>query len=298
MKWIIAFGILVLICIVEWIREIHTFAVTHYEITSSKLQSWKTEKKFLVLSDLHNASYGRENAKLLKAISKEHPDLILIAGDMVVGKPNRDVKVAQKLIEQLTAICPVYYANGNHEYRMKIYPEEYGSVFADYKAALEKKGVIFLENASEKLVLDGVEITLSGLEIDEKYYSKKERYSYPLEEMKEQIGLGDETNYQILLAHNPIYMNTYLKWKADLILSGHLHGGVVRIPGIGGVITPQFGLFPYYSGEHRKVKKTDVVVSRGLGTHTIKIRFLNTAELIVLHMNGGTDGDSGKVTSV
>ncbi len=298
MGWIIAFGILFLICIAEWMREIHTFVVTHYEIASPKLQSWKAEKKFLVLSDLHNTSYGKENAKLLEAIYKEQPDLILIAGDMLVGKPNRDATVAQKLVEQLTEICPVYYANGNHEYRMKIYPEVYGSTFAKYKAALEEKGVIFLENTSEKIVLDGVELTLSGLEIDKKYYSKGKRHFYPLEEMEQQIGGSDEKSYQILFAHNPLYMNTYLKWKADLILSGHLHGGVVRIPGVGGVITPQFGLFPYYSGEHRKKGKTDVVVSRGLGTHTIKIRFLNTAELIVLHMNGGTDGDSSKVTSV
>ncbi len=298
MAWVIVFGILFLICIAEWMREIHTFVVTHYEIVSPKLQSWEKEKKFLVLSDLHNTSYGKENTKLLETIYKEHPDLILIAGDMLVGKTNQDTAVAQRLVERLAEICPVYYANGNHEYRMKIYPEIYGDTFTEYKAALVEKGVTFLENTSEKIVLDGVEITLSGLEIDKKYYSKRKRYSYPLKEMKQQIGESDQKSYQILLAHNPMYMSTYLKWKADLILSGHLHGGVVRIPGVGGVITPQFKLFPHYSGEHRKKEKTDVVVSRGLGTHTIKIRFLNTAELIVLHMNGGTDGDSGKITSV
>ena len=100
------------------------------------------------------------------------------------------------------------------------------------------------------------------------------------------MGKKDSTNYQILLAHNPMYAETYLEWGADLILSGHLHGGIVRIPGLGGVVSPQFRLFPKYSGEHTEKNGKSVVVSKGLGTHTIKIRFLNPAEVVVLHLSG------------
>ena len=107
-----------------------------------------------------------------------------------------------------------------------------------------------------------------------------------MEQIEERIGKADIAKYQILLAHNPIYTDTYLKWGADLVLSGHLHGGIVRIPGLGGVITPQFRLFPKYSGELTVKDGKSVVVSKGLGTHTIRIRFLNPADVIVLHFQG------------
>ena len=86
------------------------------------------------------------------------------------------------------------------------------------------------------------------------------------------------------MAHNPVYMEAYKKWGADLVLCGHLHGGIVRIPWLGGVISPQFRLFPKHSGELTKEGEQNMVVSKGLGTHTIKIRFLNMAEVIVLHI--------------
>ena len=104
--------------------------------------------------------------------------------------------------------------------------------------------------------------------------------------MYESLGKVDDTKYQVLLAHNPPYMQAYCKWGADLILSGHLHGGVVRLPGIGGVISPQFHLFPKYSGELTVEGETSIVVSKGVGTHTFKVRFLNPAEIVVLHIKG------------
>ena len=81
-------------------------------------------------------------------------------------------------------------------------------------------------------------------------------------------------------------MDLYKTWGADIILSGHIHGGVIRIPFIGGVISPQFRLFPKFSGEYKKQGNTSMIVSKGLGTHTIKVRFMNPAEIVVLHING------------
>ena len=104
------------------------------------------------------------------------------------------------------------------------------------------------------------------------------------EALGELIGNANGDFFQILLAHNPVYMDTYKKWGADLVLSGHLHGGVVRIPGFRGVITPQFRLFPKYSGEFRSEDDTAIIVSKGLGTHTFHIRFLNPAEVVVVHI--------------
>lgn len=261
------------------------FKLTHYEITSDKLSGLEKECKLLFLTDLHNNCYGADNEQLLNAIITQNPDAILIGGDMLIGKAGCSMDVARELIMKLVHICPVYYANGNHEQRMKAYPQIYGTDIIEYQEALAKCGVIFLENTSSKLQVDNCEMEIHGLDIPMKYYKKFKKLQFPLKEMETCIVQSDENPFQILLAHNPIYVDTYLKWGADLILCGHLHGGVARVPGIGGVITPQFHLFPKYSGELTVEGESFVVVSKGLGTHTIPFRIMNPAELVVLHLN-------------
>lgn len=285
-KWLILIGVILVLCIAEWIREIFTFKVTHYNITSEKLNGLSQVYKILFLTDLHNNSYGKDNDKLLNAVRLQNPDLILIGGDMLVGRPEISTNVAEDFVSKLTEICPVYYANGNHEQRMKIYPEKFGAKYQEYKTAIEKSGIQFLENEHIDLKFDDCLIQIHGLEIPREGYKKFGKTFVSLEQIEERIGKADTSRYQILLAHNPIYTDMYLQWGADLILSGHLHGGIVRLPGLGGVITPQFRLFPKYSGELTVKDGRSIVVSKGLGTHTIKIRFLNPAEMIVLHLQG------------
>ena len=285
-KWLITFGVIFVLCIAEWIREILTFKITHYEIVSEKLNTLREEKKIIFLTDLHNNSYGKENTRLLSAIHRQRPDLILIGGDMLIGKPEASTKVAEDFLCSLSQICPVYYANGNHEQRLKIYSEKFGTKYRDYKDKICDSGIHFLENEQVELSFDNCAVQLTGLEIPREGYKKFYKTTISLEQIEECIGKVDSSKFQILLAHNPIYADTYLKWGADLVLSGHLHGGVVRVPGLGGVITPQFRLFPKYSGEHTLKNNQSIVVSKGLGTHTIKIRFLNPAEVIVLHLHG------------
>ncbi len=285
-KWLVLIAGILLVCIIEWIRELFTFRITHYQITSKKLNGLKKECKIVFLTDLHNNQYGTENKKLIEAVSKQNPDFIFIGGDMLVGKRDIPYTVAEKFVTELTTICPVYYANGNHEFRMKIYPETYGDIFQQYKKKLEKAGVIFLENNCENILLQDVPIQVYGLEIPREGYRKFVRTNLSVEQISEAIGHANHSQYQILMAHNPMYMESYKEWGADLILSGHLHGGVARIPLLGGVISPQFRLFPRYSGELTKDGNQSIVVSKGLGTHTIKMRFMNPAEVVVLHING------------
>lgn len=285
-KWLILAGVILLVCVAEWMREIFTFKITHYNIVSEKLNTLQDEKKIVFLSDLHNNSYGKNNDELFVAVKEQNPDFILIGGDMMVGKSGISTKVAEDFIKKLIEICPVYYANGNHEQRMKIYLEKFGTKYQEYKTLLEQSGVRFLENEHIDLMLDNCQIQIHGLEIPRGAYKKFRKTVVSLGQIEERIGQADLSKYQILLAHNPIYTDTYLQWGADLVLSGHLHGGVVRVPGLGGVITPQFRLFPKYSGELTVKNGKSVVVSKGLGTHTIKIRFLNPAEVVVLHLQG------------
>ena len=285
-KWLIVLGIILFCCFAEWIREIKTFRVTHYDITSEKLSGLQRERTVLFLTDLHNNCYGKANQDLIDAVRLQHPDLILIGGDMVIGKPDLQTDIAEQFVCELVKICPVYYANGNHEFRMKLDREFYNNRYEQYKQRLVEAGVRFLENEHADISWEDCKIQIHGLEIPRGYYKKFQKQTMPLQEVVSTIGTADETKYQVLLAHNPVYMDTYRAWGADLVLSGHLHGGVVRIPKLGGVITPQFQLFPKYSGELTVEDDTTIVVSKGLGTHTLKVRFLNPAEVVVLHFKG------------
>lgn len=281
----IIFVLAVVLAIVEMIREYHTFTVTDYVIDSEKLRGLESEKKIVFLSDLHNRVYGKDNAEVIETIRRIQPDLILIAGDMLVGKSGVPWDAAFAFVKQLPDIAPVYYANGNHEYRMKIYPEKYGTAYAEYKEALVQCGVHFLENASADLQMDGCKMCVSGLEIPKKFYSKLHRQYMGTSDVKDCVGSASKDEYQILLAHNPLHAKAYKEWGADLVLSGHLHGGVVRLPFVGGVISTQLQLFPKYSGEMTKEEDTYIVVSKGLGSHSVNLRLFNLPEIVVLHLN-------------
>ena len=217
---------------------------------------------FVFLSDLHNKEYGVGNERLLDAICKARPDLILIGVDMLVGKKGCSFAPALEFVSKLPAIAPVYYACGNHEQRMKRKPEVYGEVYQEYQKQLEECGVHFLENGSVLLKEDDCRIRISALELPLATYTKFKKYRVTEQDVTACIE-KEAADYEILLAHNPVYFDAYKKWGADLVLSGHLHGGT--------------------EGEQT------IIVSRGLGTHTINLRFLNEAEMIVIHLRGEKD---------
>lgn len=292
----------------ESIREQLNFKVTRYQIRTPKMESDAKPKRIVFLSDLHNKEYGEGNARLLHAVREIRPDLILIGGDMLIGRCGKLPEPALNFVKKLPQISPVYYANGNHEQRMKEDTIKYGNVFRVYRSELREAGVHFLENESADVELDGIKIRLTGLELPSKTYEKFTRYHLGKEEIVKRVGTiqrerkavyaaarneGAERaeqrdtadsvdDYEILLAHNPVYYHVYKAWGADLVLSGHLHGGIARIPGWRGVITPQAFLFPKYSGEMTEEDGQAIIVSRGLGMHTIKFRFFNRPELIVV----------------
>lgn len=280
--WIIA--IIFAVTVAEMIRELHTFRVREYEVVSPKLNGMDKNLQVVLLSDLHNHVYGEKNNKLLDEIRKIHPDLILVAGDMLVGNEDVSWEVAAQFVEQLPEICPVYYGNGNHEQRMKEQPEVYGDEFSAYKERLEEAGVHFLENETEHIRIAGESIAVSGLELPNSYYKKFRKHVLGKEKLDGMLGTVEQEEFQILIAHNPVFFPDYRKWGADLVVSGHLHGGIIRIPGLGGLITPQAKLFPKYSGELTKEEESYIAVSRGLGSHTVNIRLFNEAEIVKLEL--------------
>ena len=278
-------AVFIVYCLIEMIRELRDFRVTKYRICSQKLNGIKKEKKIIFLSDLHNRMYGEENERLLESIRNQHPDLILIGGDMLVRKDGNFYDKTVHFLAKLPGICPVYCANGNHEQKLKELPDKYEQSYEEYKKALTASGIHMLENASETVKLDEVPVKLSGLEIPLGAYARFGKKELSLKEITDRIGEhGDD--YQILLAHHPGYMKEYLTYGADLILGGHYHGCVVQLPWIGGVISTNFTLFPKYSGGIYQEGEQTAVVSRGLGTHSVPLRLWNWPELIVLELSG------------
>ena len=282
---LIIVAVFIVYCLIEMIRELRDFRVTKYRICSQKLNGIKREKKIIFLSDLHNRMYGEENERLLESIRNQHPDLILIGGDMLVRKDGNSYDKTVHFLAKLPGICPVYCANGNHEQKLKELPDKYEQSYEEYKKALTASGIHILENASETVKLDEVPVKLSGLEIPLGAYARFGKKELSLKEITDRIGEhGDD--YQILLAHHPGYMKEYLAYGADLILGGHYHGCVVQLPWIGGVISTNFTLFPKYSGGIYQEGEQTAVVSRGLGTHSVPLRLWNWPELIVLELSG------------
>lgn len=232
------------------------------------------------LSDLHNKDYGNDNAKLLEAIRKLNPDVILLGGDIMTAYPGKDFSTAVSMVSRLSDY-PMAYAEGNHEYRAGIYPDVYGTMYEDYFNALKDKGVSMLCN---KYVDFYDDLRVYCLSIEHKYYRRMHLYPMDNTYIHTLLGEPSEERFNILLAHNPDYFDNYSEWGPELTLSGHVHGGVVRIPGWRGVISPMWKLFPKYDGGMFDKNGKKLIVSRGLGMHTIPLRMFNPAEIVVIDL--------------
>lgn len=254
------------------------FVIREYRLDDERI---KKNFRAVVLADLHNKRYGKNNEQLLDAIRECKPDMILVAGDIPTATPGKKLDIAIGLMEELSKDFPVYYGNGNHEYRMRIYPETYGDMCEKYDEALSKMGVIRLVNTHTNLEEYGV--TVYGAEIDKFYYGRFGVKPMTDSYMESILGKCREDTYGILIAHNPDYFPKYAAWGADLVLAGHVHGGMVRVPIWGrGVVSPNIRLFPKYDGGIFREGKSTMVLSRGLGMHTIPIRLFNPGELVVI----------------
>lgn len=269
------------------------FQITEYKIYSEFFSENTKPVTLALLADLHNHSYGKDNERLLGAVDMIEPDIVLCAGDMLVGKKDQSMKTAIDFMTAVAAKYPVYYGNGNHEYRLRIYPEIYGDMYKEYEEALVAAGVHILANDKAIVPAGNTFVHVYGYELDRSYYRKFNCLELTKRQLEYTLGEVDKRRFNILLAHNPVYGDTYAQWGADLTVSGHLHGGIIRIPGIGGVITPQAKLFPKYDGGMYEIEGRHLVVSRGLGGHTVNVRICNPPELVIIRLcppKKGTDG--------
>ena len=218
------------------------------------------------ISDLHNARFGENNEYLLQVLSQSKPDIIVITGDLVDAR-RTDIAAALGFAKDAVTIAPVYYVTGNHETAL---PQQQ---YEQLMEGLETAGVTVLANDAVTVTYHGEEITVVGL-------------SDPASMAASRLSrLTDkEERYVILLAHRPDFFEEYAEGGADLVFSGHAHGGQFRLPFIGGLMAPDQGLFPKYDAGLYRDGNTSMVVSRGLGNSIIPFRINNRPEIILVEL--------------
>lgn len=267
---------LIVFAIVVSIVDNQIIKVREYTIKTKKLNK---AVKIVFLSDMHGQEHGKDNCKLISKISDIKPDYVLAGGDMINGKVNADFSHVVDFFESIKNE-KIVYGIGNHEYRVKYYTEEYQDRYQQYVTKLRNLGIKVVEN--EKVFLDEI-IEVQGLMVDREYYKRRGKLELSEDALTGYIGERNTDIFRILLAHNPEFAETYAT-QADLVLSGHMHGGIMRLPFINGVISTKFKLFPRYAGGMYRFFDSVMIVSRGLGSHTIPLRIFNPTELVVINI--------------
>ena len=273
-------GIIFMVCMIEVCISKYRLSVVTYTNFSKNL----TSLRILQLTDLHNSEFGEGNARLVSAVRDQSPDLILLTGDLLNSDEQR-TDLATDLIAKLCDIAPVYFSNGNHEIE---YEERYG---VDIDELYREAGAVVLEKEYQDITEKNQKIRLGGI------------YGYCLPGKYLETGEADpeETAFleefqdtdlpKILMCHMPVcwMINGSLDdWDVDYVFAGHVHGGEVILPFIGGLYGPDLGWFPgklegLYSSENGE--KT-LVLSRGLGTNESIPRFNNIPEVMVVDIQG------------
>ncbi|PRY82454.1 metallophosphoesterase [Alkalibacterium olivapovliticus] len=248
--------------------------VSYFDYSDSTLPSTFDGFKVVQVSDLHNKDFGNQ---LIDKVYDENPDIIVVTGD-VIDRTRTDVPIAVNAMEEMVEIAPVYFVSGNHE----VTSEEFDFL----QLEMERIGVINLDNSHEVLEIDGSEIGLIGMEDPllllyediERVGSAELLLQSRLEQLLEESG----TEFNLLLSHRAELMEVYADSAVNIVLTGHAHGGQIRIPFINGIYAPSQGFLPEYTSGMYEQGGTSMIVSRGLGNSVFPLRINNRPELVVL----------------
>ncbi len=240
-------------------------------ILSFRRKSFGGNIRILHISDIHNSRKGKNNRRISDMAEKSKPDLIFITGDLVSRK-ELEFTSAEILLRRLRNIAPVYMVFGNHEQSL---PDKYLHRFTDMLAETDVK---LLANNSLHTTVKGRNLHIYG--VVQKYSTYKKNGSYrnldkfTLSDMKSAV--GDRADGEVLLlAHNPLWADVYAEWGADYAFCGHVHGGAVRLFGVG-ILSPERKFFPKYSKGVYDVGGMKLCVSGGVG----KLRMFNPPEIV------------------
>ena len=273
-------SLLTIISVISLCTSTHALTITTYQLSSNI----PTSLRILQLTDLHNSEFGANNSRLVAAVRAQSPDLILLTGDLLNSDEQR-TDIATDLITRLCDIAPVYCSNGNHEIE---YQENYG---VDVDELYREAGAVVLEKEYQDIIINDQKIRIGGIYgycLPGKFLETGEA------DQEETAFLEDFQNTDlptILLCHMPVcwMINGSLdEWNVDYVFSGHVHGGEVVLPFIGGLYGPDLGWFPgrmegIFTSEN---KEKTLVLSRGLGTSERIPRFNNIPEIMVVDIQG------------
>ena len=244
--------------------------VTRYELSLPEGLEGLDGLKIAQISDVHSADIQGE---LQTALREAAPDLIVFTGDLV-NREDRDLSCALSLAAMAAQIAPAYYAPGNHEADNPCYPE--------LREGLEEAGITVLENESVQLWYRGARVNIIGL-LDLAFHPQgRTAAREELPGLIQDLSVHGALN--VVLSHRPSLMEEYEESGADLVFSGHAHGGQVRMPLIGPLFAPDEGALPDYTAGTYLAGETWVVISRGLGNGTPFPRLWNAPELVVVTM--------------
>ena len=276
--------ILFMVCLLFAFCGIHlywsntTFGVTRYTIADESLPPALQGFTIVQISDLHNTAFGKQQSQLLEATAQQQPDIIAITGDFI-DSYHTDISISMEFIHRAAAIAPIYYVPGNHESRL---PEQYARLKQQLKAA----GVILLEDAGAIITYNHTPIRLLGVKDPSFTAPENAAAADTLKQMSQTLDslltrtAANADSYTILLSHRPELLDAYRTAGIPLVLSGHTHGGQIRLPGIGALYAPNQGLFPAYAAGLYNVPPTRLIISRGLGNSIIPVRIGNRPELV------------------
>lgn len=263
----------VLAALLIWIFWANKALVTSViEVRSETLPEEFEGFRIAQVSDLHNTEFGEGNAKLFSLLREAGPDIIVVTGDLIDSR-HTDVDAAVRFIEGACEIAPVYYVTGNHESRLD---------FDSIAPRLSEAGAVLLRSEAAYIERDGERIMLAG--IDDPAFVRTGGDA--LERAGQELAQLPEPEFTVLLAHRPDLIATYAWYGPALVLSGHAHGGQVRLPLIGALYAPGQGFFPDYTAGLYEVGDTQMIVSRGLGNSLIPLRFNNRPELVLAVLRG------------
>lgn len=269
-KGIIICLVIVLLIVLLVLDSGCRMVTSEYTVSSHNLPGSFEGFTIVQLSDLHGRIFGKDSARLVKKTAARKPDIIVITGDMV-DENTGDLTEIESLLRQLRDIAPVYYVSGNHEWWAGCLPE-LETVFARQEVRYLKNEYVLLEQGGEAIALLGVE--------DPNGPAAMAKPTELVEALEAEEGEG----FRVLLGHRNYWREAYPELDVDLIFCGHAHGGIVRLPFLGGLVGSNFDLFPKDVDGTAESGRYTMVVSRGLGNSVPVPRFLNNPELVVVKL--------------
>jgi len=264
-KYVILF-IVVIVITIFCLWQNNDIVVSNYVYKTKKINADLGGYKIAQISDLHNKEFGKSQKRLLKILKEENPNLIVITGD-IVDSSRTDIDVALEFVKGAVDIAPVYYVTGNHEHWLKA--DDWNVLMQGLKqcgATILDDEVVEIGNNHSFYLIGLNDNTLS---------------SNILNELCSNLA---SDKLQIMLAHEPQYINKYSEAEVNLVLSGHAHGGQIRLPFVGGLVAPKQGIFPKYTSGVYIENNTTMIVSRGLGNSIIPIRIFNRPEVVIVKL--------------